>query len=283
MLEDVSFTLEPGIIVGLIGPNGAGKTTLIRLLAGLLAPTSGEVLFDGLPMTTRSRGALRRIGLVPDKPGFYPQLSGEENLLFFGSLQGLGRSFARDRCRKLLHELDLSEAAGIRVGHYSQGMLQRLSVVRALLHDPEVLLLDEPIASVDPAMAGRIHALLRGLAGAGALVLLATHLLTDAQRLCDRVIFLRRRVVKQVEIRELRRRRCIKLQGKAKPHLELVRRSPGLRSAMAQGHELVLGLDRPDEQMPLLVRALVEAGAGILAVSDQGCNLQAEYEGLFEA
>ena len=232
----MDLELQAGGIVALLGPNGAGKTTLIRLLAGLLQPTTGAVLVDGHRLEQRSRRALRRVGLVSGAAGFYPQLSGRENLTFFARLQGLGAAAVRSRVARWLGRLGLEHAADLRVGHYSQGMTQRLSIARALLHEPELLLLDEPVSSVDPTMADTLRSLLRTQADErGVVVLISTHFLRDAELLCDRALLLRRRVLADLDLRAERALRRIRLTGPAAPHLDRVRRVSGVGAVGAGG------------------------------------------------
>jgi len=277
----VSLGVARGQVLGLLGPNGAGKTTLIRVLAGLLAPDAGEVLLEGRPLLRRSPVTLARLGMVSPKGGLYPQLSGAENLLFFARLQGLSAAEARRRAAPLLERLGLGAAARRPVGQYSQGMLARLAMARALLHEPDILLLDEPVASVDPQMAETLRALMRERAQAGGVVLLSTHLLADAERLCQRAIFLNRRILGEVDLEERRRARRVRLRGAAAPHRARLERLAGVRRVQAEGAVLTLDLDDAERSTPALVADLVAAGAEILAVEPATVALQEDYDRLF--
>jgi len=189
-LDDVSLSIDSSRIHALLGPNGAGKTTLIRILAGLLSPTSGEVRVLG-GASTRSRGHRQSIGLVPSGDrSFYLRISGLENLAFFARLHGYGRKQAIARSQELLERVGLTEAAKLRVGLYSHGMQKRLSVARALLTDPAVLLVDEATHDLDPVGAESVRELVRESAGRGTAVLWATQRLDEIRGLAETVTLL---------------------------------------------------------------------------------------------
>ena len=281
-LQGVDLALHAGQVVALLGPNGAGKTTLIRLLAGLLAPTAGEVRVDGKRLGRRPRNTLRRVGLVSGAAGFYPQLSGMENLVFFGRLHGLGDGAVRLRASQWLETLGLTGAATVRVGHYSQGMTQRLAIARALLHEPELLLLDEPVSSVDPRMAEALRALLRAQADErNALVLISTHLLRDAELVCDRAVFLRQRLLADLDLRHERARQRVRVRGTAGSYLAATRSVATVTDAQAEGDELSFGASDPEAAIAAVVRALVQAGADVLEVRPGGTSLQQAYDRVF--
>jgi ABC-2 type transport system ATP-binding protein len=190
-LDHVSLRAAPGEIHALLGPNGAGKTTLLRILAGLTLPSAGSVTLDGVEMTTRLGG--RPIGLVPSGDRtFYLRLSGRENLLFFARLHGLRLAAARTRSEEVLELVGLADAADRRVGEYSHGMQKRLSVARALLVDPRLLLIDEATHDLDPDGARVVRELVRGLADSGAIVVWATQRLEEIRAFADRVTILDR-------------------------------------------------------------------------------------------
>ena len=190
-LEDVTVVAAHGDIHALLGPNGAGKTTLLRILSGLIAPTSGTVSVLGLDLDTR---ALRHaVGLVPSGDrSFYLRLSGLENLVFFARLHGLGRKEAIVKARDMLEAVGLEDVADKSVGVYSHGMQKRLSVARALLPEPSVLLVDEATHDLDPEGAWRIRGLVAALARSGATVLWATQRIDEIRGFADNVTLLQR-------------------------------------------------------------------------------------------
>ncbi len=180
-LTDASIELPAGSITGLIGPNGAGKSTLLRILAGLDKPDSGEILFSS------SKPDRNKIGMAPQEIALYPTLTGMENIWFFGRLFGQ----SHHHCAALLETVGLKPKANARVSTYSGGMQRRLNLAVSLVGNPDVLLLDEPMAGVDPTSRQALRVFLRSLADKGLAILLATHLLEDAARLCDRVAVIR--------------------------------------------------------------------------------------------
>lgn len=191
-LSDVSFAVEPGEVFTLLGPNGAGKTTLIRILSGLILPQSGDVTICDYNLNddqSRARGCL---GLVlGDERTFYFRLSGRHNLEFFGGLYGLSLSRLKQRVEQVLSMVGLQESAGVQFMRYSSGMRKRLNLARALLHDPRVLLLDEPTSSVDPESAADIRRIILDLRRQGRTILLTTHNLSEAEKMSDLIGFLK--------------------------------------------------------------------------------------------
>ncbi len=188
-LAGVSVRVEPGEIFGLLGPNGAGKTTLLKVLATLLLPSEGGARVHSADVVGEAAAVRRLVALATgDERAFYWRLSGWENLEFFAGLRGLAPAGARRRAAAVLEIVDLQPYADEVVGRYSTGMRQRLSLARALLSDPPVLLLDEPTRSLDPVAAGRVQALIKRLSlEEGRTVLLATHQLGEAAALCHRI------------------------------------------------------------------------------------------------
>jgi len=186
-VRGVDLQLHAGEVFGLIGPNGGGKSTLLLLLAGLLHPSEGEVTVDGRPTTELAVAATGTIGLITAEPGLYPLLTGWENLVFFGGLYGLDPAAVRAGCGERLARLGLTDALSHRVATYSSGMKQKVSLARALLLAPRILLLDEPTSNLDPLSSQRLHAEIRACADDGVAVALATHDLHAAEHVCDRV------------------------------------------------------------------------------------------------
>ncbi len=190
VLRGVTFSVRPGEVVGLLGPNGAGKTTTLRILATLARPSGGAAWVWGWNVASHPERVRACVGVVPEQAGVYGRLSGRETLRFYGTLCGLrGQSLTR-RVEDLVSWLDMATFAHRPTGTYSQGMRQRLHLARALLHDPPVLILDEPTAGLDEAVAQAVRDKLRALAGEGRAVLLTTHLAEEARRMCDRVVIL---------------------------------------------------------------------------------------------
>jgi ABC-2 type transport system ATP-binding protein len=186
-VNDISFDVCQGEVFGFLGPNGAGKTTTIKVIVGLLQPTLGTVKVAGYDVQTQSMLAKASSGYVPDTPNLYAKLSGRELLRFVGDLYNMDRSQVEHRIDELLRTFDLTAAADDTVDSYSHGMQQKTSLAAALMHDPKVLILDEPTVGLDPKSARLIKDILRQLADRGAAVMLSTHILEIAERMCDRI------------------------------------------------------------------------------------------------
>jgi ABC-2 type transport system ATP-binding protein len=186
-VNDVSFEVHGGEVFGFLGPNGAGKTTTIKMIAGLLQPTSGRVTVAGYDVNTQPLQAKAASGYVPDTPNLYAKLTGRELLRFVGDLYDLDRSQVERRTDELLRMFDLIAAGDDTTDSYSHGMQQKTALAAALMHDPKVLVLDEPTVGLDPKSARLIKDILRQMAERGAAVFLSTHILEIAERMCDRI------------------------------------------------------------------------------------------------
>jgi ABC-2 type transport system ATP-binding protein len=186
-VDNVSFDVYQGEVFGFLGPNGAGKTTTIKVIVGLLQPTSGTVKVAGYDVQAQPMLAKASSGYVPDTPNLYAKLTGRELLRFVGDLYNMDRARVARRIDELLRMFDLTGAADDTVDSYSHGMQQKTSLAAALMHDPKVLILDEPTVGLDPKSARLIKDILRRLADRGAAVMLSTHILEIAERMCDRI------------------------------------------------------------------------------------------------
>jgi ABC-2 type transport system ATP-binding protein len=186
-VNDVSLYVQGGEIFGFLGPNGAGKTTTIKTIVGLLRPSSGTVRVAGHNVETEPLQAKAASGYVPDEPSLYPKLSARELLHFVGDLYEMDRAPIQRRIEELLRLFDLAEAGDDLIESYSHGMRQKTALAAALMHDPQVLVLDEPTVGLDPKSARLIKDMLRQMADRGAAVFLSTHILEIAERMCDRI------------------------------------------------------------------------------------------------
>ena len=186
-VKDVSFEVSAGEVFGFLGPNGAGKTTTIKMIVGLLQPSEGLVKVAGYDVNTQPLLAKAASGYVPDTPNLYAKLSGRELLRFVGSLYNLDRAQAERRLEELLRMFDLAAAGDDTIDSYSHGMQQKTALAAALMHDPKVLVLDEPTVGLDPKSARLIKDILRQMAARGAAIFLSTHILEIAERMCDRI------------------------------------------------------------------------------------------------
>jgi ABC-2 type transport system ATP-binding protein len=206
-VKNLSLVVPAGEIFACLGPNGAGKTTTIRMMMGLLRPTSGTVRLGGYDLTLEPIQAKRICGFVPDRPHLYEKLTGREFLEFVGGLYELPRSFSQKRGEHLLEMFDLADWADELIESYSHGMKQRLATAAALFHDPQILILDEPMVGLDPRGARLLKRTLRALARRGVTVFLSTHSLEVAEEVADRIgIIDRGELVALGTLEELRQR-----------------------------------------------------------------------------
>lgn len=204
-VDDVSLEVEPGEIHGFLGPNGAGKTTTIRIIAGLLKPTSGRVIVNGHDLAKEPEAAKASLGFVPDRPFIYEKLTAGEFLRFHGGLYGLNGDAAGGRVREMLELFELSKWEHELVESFSHGMKQRLVMSAAFLHRPRAVLVDEPMIGLDPRGARLIKDVFRRMSGHGVAILMSTHTLEVAEEMCDRIsIILRGRIIARGTVDELR-------------------------------------------------------------------------------
>jgi ABC-2 type transport system ATP-binding protein len=189
-VADVSFEVSEGELFGLLGPNGAGKTTTINMLTGLARPDSGSMAIGGIDCTENVKAAQHLIGVVPDESNLYPELTGMENLTFCASLYGISKHERTKRARQLLSDFGLSDAADRKFAGYSKGMKRKLTIAAGIIHQPPILFLDEPTTGIDVASARQIRQLIAALNKDGATILLTTHYIEEAERLCERIAFI---------------------------------------------------------------------------------------------
>ncbi len=284
-VDDVSFRIGPGQVFGLLGPNGAGKTSTMRMLAGLIRPSSGEITVAGLTLSAGTSAAVRsRVGILTEAPGLWEKLSAHQNLMVHARLFGVPAP--SDAVERHLRLLDLWERRDDAVVLLSKGMRQKLALARALVHDPPVVLLDEPTAGLDPKTARTVRDLILTLRGLGRCVLVSTHNLDEAERLSDLVGVLQGRLVALDSPEALRRRlfgRRIKVTLDRDPGgLSARLASVGVTRIQTQGFECIMEVDEPERQVPQIVRLLVEAGAGIRRVAEEHPPLEQVYLKLLE-
>jgi ABC-2 type transport system ATP-binding protein len=279
-LEDVSFTLEPGEIFALLGPNGAGKTTTLRILAGLIAPSTGSVEIDGQPMGPQSAPQLRsRIGFLTEAPGLWDRLTVRDNLLVYARIYGLPSP--RRVVDEALARFEIRDRGDDRAAQLSKGLKQRVALARSLLHDPRIAMLDEPTSGLDPASAREVRDLVLSLRAQGRTILLCTHNLDEVERVADRVAVLSRRLVAMGTPASLRSklfapRVRITLSQPAEPFASRLR-AAGLSDLRVEGTSLLLGIAHSAMTTPDVVRRLVEAGAGVETVMPEEPPLEDVY------
>jgi len=272
-LRGVSFSVGKGRIMGLLGPNGAGKTTTVRILATLLKPDAGTARVAGFDVLEEPMEVRRSIGYLPENPCLYERLTVRDNLAFYGELYDMPEEELGARIEELLSILGLEERANDKVGTLSKGLKQRVAIARALLHDPPVLLLDQPTSDLDPASAKDIRELIKRLRGEGKTVLVCTHNLTEAEELCDLVAVINEGQVLAVgPLEELMKdsgRSCtfeVSSLGPIEPYLARLRGLEGVVHVELSGECSAKILVERKEVVADVVRDLALAGCRLLEV-----------------
>jgi sodium transport system ATP-binding protein len=189
-VKGVSFTANDGEVTGLLGPNGAGKTTTLRMLSTLLTPDAGRAVIDGADLVSQKGAVRRSLGVLGDAKGLYWRLSARENITYFGRLHGLSSTDASARAETLIHELGLTDLADRPTQGYSQGERMKVAIARALIHNPQTVLLDEPTNGLDVMSTRNMRELIRGLRGLGKCVLFSSHIMQEVAALCDRIVII---------------------------------------------------------------------------------------------
>jgi ABC-2 type transport system ATP-binding protein len=279
-VEGLTLQVERGEVLGFLGPNGAGKTTTIRMLAGMIAPTSGYAIVKGIRTDTNPEQVHEHIGLLTETPGFYDKLSAQRNLEYFiGFYPRVDASLAIE---KYLTKMGLQERRRDRVGTFSKGMKQRLALVRAMLHEPDVLFLDEPTAGLDPEAAGEVRELIQEFSREGRTIFLSTHNLKEAEQLCHRIAVIHTRLLaldtaEQLRRRFFRRQVVVLLEVPDPQVVETAGKLPFIEALQQEGSRLILELDDPEHNLPELVKAIVEAGGRIMSVAEKQYPLEDVY------
>jgi ABC-2 type transport system ATP-binding protein len=283
-VHDLSFSVGDGEIFGLLGPNGAGKTTSVRMLAGLIAPSDGGARINGLTLGQDSQRIRAMTGILTEAPGLHDKLTARANLGYYGRLYGLRGADLRRAVDRYLGVVGLADAGDRRVGGFSKGMRQKVAIARALLHEPDVIYLDEPTSGLDPSAAKMVRDFVATLRDAGRSIVVCTHNLDEAERLCDRIGIMRGTLLRVDTPARLRRQNGsasvrVELVGARRPSsfLDLLAGLPFVGAARAEDGSLVVEVGDPRGDNPELVRALVEAGARITGVREESVTLEQVY------
>ncbi len=273
-LDGVDLSVPHGTIYGILGPNGAGKTTLMSILGGLLKPTYGTARIDGHDIA-KGRAAIRRvIGMVPQEPAVYPTLTVRENLDYFGRMQGLSGPHLQNRIRACLDLAEMGDYADRRVDQLSGGYRRRLNMVIGLIHEPRILILDEPTVAIDPHSRSLIHQRLRELHASGITILISTHYMEEAEQLCQHIAIIHHgKVMVQGRVPDLlamQRDKSIQMQFENDPPPDLaarLRTLPGLAEVHVMGRCVRIAAEHPDTLMPTLLTELQARGLGLRSLS----------------
>jgi ABC-2 type transport system ATP-binding protein len=289
-VDHLTLDVDEGEVFGFLGPNGAGKTTTVRMLASLISRTSGSAEVAGCTLgnpaeEVRLRG---RIGLLPENVGLYEAQSAYENLAYYGRLQGVDPTRLAQNIERLLRMLELWDKRELPVATFSKGMKQKVAIARALVHDPQLLFLDEPTANLDPEAAKTVRDFILDLKKEKRTIFLNTHHLEEAERICDRVGILRTRLLTVGSPAELKSRvwgsrTLARVDRVTEAMLAAIRARLGDRSIQVEGGSLTIGVEDPDRQNPEIAEAILSAGGQLRELSQVSASLEDVYLKLVRA
>jgi ABC-2 type transport system ATP-binding protein len=283
-VDRLTLDVEEGEVFGFLGPNGAGKTTAVRMLASLISRTSGSAEIAGCSLGTPAEELrLRsRIGLLPENVGLYEAQSAYENLAYHGRLQGMEATALARSLERLLRMLGLWEKRDVPVATFSKGMKQKVAIARALVHDPQLLFLDEPTANLDPEASKTVREFILELKKEGRTIFLNTHHLDEAERICDRVGILRTRLLTVGSPTELKSRlwgsrTLARLEHVSEAVVAALRARLGECSIQLRGDSLIIGVSDPDRENPEIAEAILAAGGKLRELSPVSASLEDVY------
>ena len=283
-VEDLNLQVRDGEAFAFLGPNGAGKTTTVRMLCCLISSTTGKAFIDGLD-TTHAPDRLKirgMIGFLPEAPGLYESLSAERNLDFFARLYHVPEAERDQRIMDLLKTLDLWDRRGDAVGKFSKGMKQKIAIARALIHEPKYLFLDEPTSGLDPEASHMVRDFLLELKKEGRTIFLNTHNLDEAQRVCDRIGILKRRLLaigtpENLARQYFGRTTVVHLKNLSSEMSAAVRGMPSVLDVREVEGRMLIDLEDPAKQNPLIVERLASMGGQIMYVNELRHGLEDIY------
>jgi len=283
-VDQLDLHVERGEVFGFLGPNGAGKTTTVRMLAALIAPSAGSATVAGHTLSRNNSELRQRVGVLTETPGLYKRLSAWDNLMFFANLYQVAKP--DQQAEKYLKLFELWDRRDDLAGSFSKGMRQKLALARALLHEPEVLFLDEPTAALDPEAAKTVRELIESLKSKDRTIFLCTHNLDEADRLCDRIALFKTRLLTAGDPKALKqtmygRRTVVHLEN-PRPGIEDELNLPFIRKTEWVNGRLLISLSNPTRENPALIRRLVELGAEVQFVSELKVSLEDLYLDLME-
>jgi ABC-2 type transport system ATP-binding protein len=281
-VDGLSLEVNDGEVLGLLGPNGAGKTTTIRMLACLIAPTSGSAWIDGRKIGAENQTIRGQIGILTETPGLYDKLSAYHNLDFYATLYGVPASERPQRIERYLKMLDLWEARQKPVGTFSKGMKQKIAIARTLIHEPKLVFFDEPTSGLDPEAAKTVRDFIGEMRGEGRTVLLSTHNLEEADHLCDRIAIFRQHLIDMGTVESLREKlfghqTIVRLAHPLPGVSERLRPLPLVKDVTVADNVITIDVNKPHEANPGIVRTLVEQGGDILYVEERRQSLENVY------
>ena len=281
-VENISFDIDESEIFGFLGPNGAGKTTTIRMLSTLISPDSGKITING--KDTRSHGEyIREItGLLTESPGMYEKISAYDNLKYYSSFYNTPDDSRNKNIEKYLKMFDLWERKDDLAGTYSKGMKQKLALSRALIHEPKVLLLDEPTAGLDPESAHMVRNFIDSLKKEKTTVFLCTHNLEEASSLSDRVCIIKKKIIRIATLSELQngdrgKRVEIVFRDDADKYTKFIKETSQIKNIQTDKNKAMLVIENPEISNPIILKKLVDSGAKIIYFNQIKASLEEIY------
>jgi len=281
-VDRIDLEVYPGEILALLGPNGAGKTTTIRLLASILKPSTGWTKIDGVDVLSHPAETRAKMGILTEHHGLYSRMRAIEYLAFFGEAYGLSREVISVNTERLLKQYGLEEVSGKRLGEYSKGMRQKLALARALLHDPSIVLLDEPTSAMDPASAKQVRESIRGLKSSSRAIIICTHNLNEAEYLSDKIAIMSDgKIISSGTFSELRR----KLLGKPVVELRYKGSDQLVKNLIHESYDVsywepgfvLFRSENPDADNPRILDQLYQAGVVVLSIAEKSRSLEEIY------
>jgi len=288
-IQDFTVEIPDGRIFGLLGPNGAGKTTTMRMLSCLIQPTTGRAFIDSLDIRNKDDAQKIRcmIGLLPEVPGLYETLGAYKNLDYYGQFYGVPKQQREESIKNTLTTLGLWDRRKEPVGGFSKGMKQKIAIARALIHNPKYIFLDEPTASLDPAASKTVREYILDLKSKGDTILINTHNLSEAERICDTVALVKNRIVKVGNPKELAhdlfaRTITITLQEIPSSILKDLSAVDYVSDVHVNGNQLILNVRHPEEDNPRVISWLMHQGLQVQFISEEEHSLEDVYLKLIE-
>ena len=282
-VDNLTLHVEEGEVFGLLGPNGAGKTTTIRMLCCLISKTSGNATFDDLSLNNKADHVKIRkiIGLLPENVGLYEDMTAYRNLDFYGRLYQCPENQRKERIEFYLKMLELWDKRDVTVGTFSKGMKQKLAIARALIHEPKILFMDEPTANLDPEMTKMVRDFILELKKEKRTIFLNTHMLDEAERVCDRVGILKTQLIAVGTPEELRRslwgkKSIVQVDEASDAIIESIK-SLGFEQIVIENNKLTIDVNEPKQDNPAIIAAIQDAGGQVQAISEFVPSLEDIY------
>ncbi|MBA4385022.1 MAG: multidrug ABC transporter ATP-binding protein [Anaerolinea sp.] len=279
-VDNLNLDIKEGEVFGILGPNGAGKTTTVRMLTSLIGISSGTAVVNGFQVGKQDQQIRQSVGILTETPGMYERLSAEKNLSIYANLYGVAD--VKGTVEKYLRMLGLWDRRMDEAGGFSKGMRQKLAIARALLHEPKLLFLDEPTSGLDPEASHLVRDFIEELKASGRTIVLCTHNLDEADRLCDRIAIFKTRLIALDTPENLRkrlygRRVAFHLARVEDKYKKMIADFSFVKNVQQMDNSLLVGLDHPEEENPIILRKLVEAGADIQFVGELRHSLEDIY------